>query len=122
MKTITYILLILALFGFCSCTREKETFCTTEFRTITITVSGDNLDSYYTIRQSTGDTIRIARSISQGEKVYPVFDDSYQKTIEDKTESFTFQGIINGIVVVSEPFVIKADKCHIEYVSGRRSI
>ena len=114
---------IFLLFLASSCRDNNENIaCTMEFRIVTITVNGNPLDEYFTVRESTNDTIRIDRSNVTGNNVYPVLDDSYQNIIEGRTENFFFYGKVNGVVTVREPFVIKADKCHIEYVSGRQVI
>ncbi len=106
-----------------SCRDNNENIaCTMEFRIVIITVNGNPLNEYYTVRESTNDTIRIDRSNVTGNNVYPVLDDSYQNIIEGRTENFIFYGKVNGVITAREPFVIKADKCHIEYVSGRQVI
>ena len=107
---------------FIACNEKEEVMCTIEFRTVAITVNGTDLDQYYTIRESTGDTIRIDRGNLPGNKTYPVLDDNFQQTIKNTTENFRFRGFINGTIVVNELFVIKADDCHIEYVSGKTVI
>ena len=123
MKTYLFLLSILTVLVIYACKSSSDgMMCTMEFRTVTITVNGSDLDSYFTIRQLTGDTIRIVRVNISGDKVYPVLDDNFQHLLQDQTENFRFQGMINGNVVVDEPFVIKADKCHIQYVSGRTVI
>lgn len=94
--------------------------CTMEFRTVTITVKGEPLDEFFTIRLKSNDTLRLGRDNMTNENTYPVLDDSFQKLLEGKTEEFRFIGYKNNTMVVNEPFVIRADKCHIEYVSGRR--
>ncbi len=106
---------------FTSCAeKEKPVMCTMEFRTVTITVKGEPLDEFFTIRLKANDTIRFNHDNIPEENVYPVLDDSFQKLLEGKTEEFRFIGYKNNMMVVNEPFVIRADKCHIEYVSGRK--
>lgn len=126
MKIFTLILLIsicsLTVFQSCHKKLINQTYCTLEYRTVSIQVIGDTLDDYYTIRQTSGDTIRINNINSIFENNYPVLDDNYQQHIENSTETFLFYGLINDSIVVREPFVIKADRCHIEYVSGRLQV
>lgn len=114
---LTTALCVLAVFNSC----KDEVYCTEEFRTISITVNGPALDDFYTLRESTGDTLIINHDSIWG-NAYPVLDDNFQKTLEDKTETFRFHGIINDSIVVNEPFVIKADKCHIIFVSGKQEV
>jgi frataxin-like iron-binding protein CyaY len=53
---------------------------------------------------------------------YIVLDDSFQKTIENQTEKFTFKGYNNDLEVVNEVFTIGADKCHIYYIDGKQEV
>jgi hypothetical protein len=94
-----------------------------EWRTIAIIVNGGTLDSYFTIRETTGDTIRLSRDNSPpGTNYYPVLTDGYQPILQGRTENFRFKGFINDSLVVNELFVISADQCHINYVSGNTSV
>lgn len=101
--------------------KENETIRCAQYSVrIVITVNGRILDNYFTIREKTGDTIRIWRDTTLRERnQYPVFGDTYHSLIKGKTENFRFQGFINDTLVVNEPFVIKADECHVDYVSGK---
>ncbi len=111
------------ILGSVACSKKDDGIaCTEEFRSVTITVNGGVLDEYYTIRQSTGDTIRIADGGNIGQNICIVLNDSYQQAIENKTEDFLFKGFINDTLVVDELFKIKADECHIEYVSGKMEV
>jgi hypothetical protein len=53
---------------------------------------------------------------------YTVLDDSYLKQLMDNADSFRFTGTKNGKEVVNEVFVIGADCCHINKVSGNESV
>jgi len=99
-----------------------EKACTEEFRMVTITVNGDQLDDFYTLRLSSGDTIRYDNGNVMDSTTYVVLDDSYQMMLENKTDSFRFEGILNDSLMVSEVFIIKADECHIEYISGKQTV
>ena len=109
---------------FCSCINRNSNaiICTMEFRTIAIKVNGDSLHNFFTIRQNTGDTIRFNQGNIFNKNSYPVLDDSYQSRIVNNAENFRFIGIINDSIVVNELFVIKADQCHIQYVSGNLEV
>lgn len=118
-------LLILAIIMFVSCKSESQNnsvVCTMEFRTITINVQGDTLDHFYTIKVTSGDTIRLNSGNTFGSNTYPVLDDSYQSNIANRTEQFRFVGLKNNAIIVDELFTIKADLCHIEYVNGNQII
>ena len=102
--------------------KDDDVACTMEFRMVQIRVIGAPLEDYYTIRESTGDTLR-HDSFSSGEtEYYTVLDDNFQSVLKGKTETFRFVGIQNDLVVVNEPIVIRADACHIEYVSGKLEV
>jgi hypothetical protein len=108
------------LFTFSCKHKDDEVICTSMFASVGIEVNGMTLDNYYTIRSSTGDTIRITDGLFQN--AYTVLNDNYQQILENKQESFKFIGIKSGIKVVDENFVISADKCHISKVSGVNSV
>ena len=115
---------LIVLWGiFPSCNDKEDVPCTMEFRTIGITVTGDSLTDYYTIRLSTADTLRFIYGNPFIENHwYPVLDDNYQSKIANSQENFRFIGKINDTVVVNEAFIIKADACHIDKVSGKIEI
>lgn len=101
---------------------KQEIMCTQEFRTIGITITGDSLTDFYTIRNSNSDTIRFSTGVDPYSLCYPVLDDSYTSKIANSQESFTFIGEINDTIVVNERYVIKADYCHIDKVSGKSEV
>lgn len=117
-KTILF-LLIAAI----SCTsRTNEVICTMEFRTVNIKVNNATLQDFYTIRESTGDTIRNISGYQPDLNLYPVLDDNSKHLIFNRTENFRFVGIVSDTVAVNEVFSIKADQCHIQYVSGNQEV
>jgi hypothetical protein len=111
------ILSIAVLCGLMACT-EDEWACTMEFRTVGVEITGPDLTDYYTLNRTTADTIRIDRSNVPPQGVYPILDDTYQSMLEGRRENFRFEGWINDSLVVQTDYVIEADKCHINYVSG----
>ena len=124
MKTRFYliILLFLASFSFLACEDILDPIvCTEEFRFVSLEVSGGELDGFFTIRKDTGDTIRFDQQ-ALFDNNYPVLDDTFQETLEGNTEDFEFVGFQQDNEVVREIFEIKADKCHIEKVSGAVSV
>lgn len=116
------IIIFAAVLQLAGCSSPNAIMCTEEFRSIEISVIGAPLEQYYTIRNSTGDTIRINNYHNFTPENYVVLDDSYQQKIQGKTESFTFKGFIGNVLVVNETFVIKADLCHISKVSGKSTV
>ena len=94
--------------------------CTEEFRTVGLEVIGAELDPYFTIRKSTNDTLEVNFEVFQS--FYPVLSDAFQEELEGKVEEFVFVGFVEAKEVVRESFMIKADECHIEKVSGPDSV
>ncbi|TXH60458.1 MAG: hypothetical protein E6Q89_00835 [Bacteroidia bacterium] len=121
MKTwLTFILPIIFALGSSACRQPMGIECKEEFRTVAIEISGLTVDSFLTIRLSTNDTIRNVGFLY--ENYYPVLTDNYQHKLENQTDSFLFLAWKADSLVVQEPFVIKADFCHIYKVSGKEKV
>jgi len=103
----------IGLFSAC----DVEVACTLEFRSVSIELTGGVPDDFYTLRTSTGDTLRFSND-GFGDTFYTVIDDSWQDELQGSEEEFVFEALLDGAVVVSETFVIEADLCHINKVSG----
>lgn len=105
---------------------KNDVACTEEFATIVIElVDSDGnpyiLDSYKTIKKSEQEVIVINDDFSNN-KYYPVLNDLHKNKTTFEGEIFIFEGVNNNVVVVSEEFVINADCCHINLVSGNTKI
>lgn len=123
MKLVSFfILIVVSILIVSSCTKEEEVICTMEWRYISIDVKGGVLDNFYTIRKYTGDTIRYEKDNILGNNSYIILSDNYQNKIKNKEEIFIFKGYITDSLVVNEQYIIKADECHINYVSGKKEI
>ena len=123
MKLVSFfILMVVSILILISCTKDEEVICTMEYRYISIDVKGGILDDFYTIRKYTGDTIRNEKDNIIGSNSYIILSDNYQNKIKNKEEIFIFKGYITDSLVVNEQYVIKADECHINYVSGKKEI
>ena len=123
MKLVSFfILIVVSILIIISCTKDEEVICTMEYRYISIDVKGGILDDFYTIRKYTGDTIRYEKDNIIGNNSYIILSDNYQNKIKNKEEIFIFKGYITDSLVVNEQFIIKADECHIDYVSGKKEI
>ena len=115
------ILVLLGLiFGFYSCNDGEA--CTEDFRTVIITVSGDPLSEAYTIRKDTDEKLNFNHQNALGAESYIVVDDTYVEKMKNQTLDFLFVGVLSGTVVVEEEFTIRADECHVEYVSGNTDV
>ena len=123
MKLVSFfILIVVSILIIISCTKDEEVICTMEYRYISIDVKGGILDDFYTIRKYTGDTIRYEKDNIIGNNSYIILSDNYQNKIKNKEEIFIFKGYITDSLVVNEQYIIKADECHINYVSGKKEI
>ncbi|MCZ2277329.1 MAG: hypothetical protein LC117_05310 [Bacteroidia bacterium] len=116
-----FFVVMLSVFTSCG-EKDKSVACTLEFRQISVKITGEKLDEWYTIRLKNNDTIRWETGHTAGAEYYPVLDDSYQPKLEGKTEEFRFLGFKNNVMLVNEPFIISADKCHINLVNGKSEI
>ena len=104
-----------------ACDADKnDVICTEIFALVTIDVTGGDLDEHFTIRISINDTIRPNQYTLNNS--YTVLDDNYLPELRNSEDKFTFVGLIDKHVVISEEFVIKADECHIAKVSGADTI
>ena len=104
----------------------KDVACTAIFKMITVTVIDSTqqkiqLDRYYTIKTSNNDTLDYtATTIEKG--VFVVVDDNQSKSLQNTQDDFRFIGILNNTIVVDEPYVIGADCCHIDLISGSTEV
>ncbi|MCX6231819.1 MAG: hypothetical protein NTZ33_09775 [Bacteroidetes bacterium] len=121
MKKLIYISLFFFSLVLFSCTKN-EINCTMEFRSVGITITGDSLTKFYTIRNSNHDTIRNSSGIGIFGNIYPVLDDNYQHKLVNTQDYFTFYGFVNDSLKVKEVFEIKADYCHVEKISGKDEV
>ncbi|KAA0992607.1 hypothetical protein [Dyadobacter aurulentus] len=101
---------------------RKDINCTEEFRTVGVKISGEPLSDYYTIRLSTSDTIRAKPGIEPSSGWYWILDDSYKELLKNRKEVFRFIGKRGNATVVDEEYLIEADHCHINKVSGKDEI
>lgn len=96
--------------------------CTDEFRFIALTVSGPALTDFYTVRLSTSDTIRVNGDSIIHNNQYVVLNDLHRPIFQGRQEEFRFIGLRGDTIAVSETYLIRADRCHIEKVSGKDAI
>ncbi len=100
--------------------------CTMMFAMVTVEVKDQQgnkvvLDEYYTTREKTGDKLT-PQSNMPDSGTYTIVDDGFVSILKNKSEQFRFIGKKNGAEVVNEPYVISADCCHVNKVSGKGTI
>lgn len=101
----------------------NNAICTEMFAAVNMSVKDKNgnninLQDYYTINISTGDTLRNNNG-TWPEGAYTVLDDSYVSKMYNKKLQFRFVGRLNNSTVVDETYTISADCCHISKVAGK---
>ncbi len=128
MRKLSLVLLAIPLLS-TKCNKKNDcadAICTQMFAAVTVTVTdkdGNNIDlqDYYTINTTTGDTLRHNNS-TWPEGAYTVLDDGYVSKMYNKTLQFRFVGIKDNAVIADENYTISADCCHISKKSGKETI
>ncbi|MBL7976558.1 MAG: hypothetical protein JNJ85_16690 [Candidatus Kapabacteria bacterium] len=121
-STVHSILIALIILFFTSCNTNNNVACTTVYVSVVVTVHGGVLDKYFTIQNSTGDTIRYKTTSGKSDSLYGVLSDDYIHKFKHEVETFTFKGFVQDSLVINEQYLIKADQCHIYYLSGKTDI
>lgn len=106
--------------------------CTEIYVTLTVSVkndSGDNvaLDSFEVVDTKTGENLTVNYNDSEyqyykEQGLYPIFSDKYQKQYQNSETTISFKGYISNKVVVDQDFVVGADCCHVNLISGPTEI
>lgn len=105
-----------------SCKEDESVICTTEYRQEMLSVKGDSLTDYFTVRLITNDTIRSGEApykFPNGDYQYIIATDSLRKDLNGTIEPFLFIGKIDDTTVISEEYKIGAGECHIFKDSGK---
>lgn len=102
--------------------------CTQFFVTISIEVRDDDgvkipLSSFEVSDKDTGAKIggdyseeQMANFRDNGS--YPIYNDNFVEEHPNENRSIIFKGFIDGDIVVTAPYVVRADCCHVSLVSG----
>jgi len=104
---------------------EKQTYCNEYFSSIAVRVTGVDLQDAYTIRFSTGDTLRFEQNIFQSgpqEYYYTVIDDSFLSVLNKRKENFIFIGKVADTIAIKETYYIGTDDCHVIKIHGKDEI
>jgi len=87
-----------------------------------------HLSQYQTIKNSTGEVVDFSKedpyldSINRANGVYTLLTDGKMFMTSVSGTAFTFRGWINGVEVISEPYLIGNDRCHVKMISGRGEV
>lgn len=125
MKRILIVLTISFLFTSCESDEDNQDgiICTEQFVTVGVALINADLTEWFTIRKSTNDTIQLEGKVEGNISIfYPILNDSFQPLLENTQEEFDFHGYEADELVINEPYIIGADECHIDIISGRTEI
>ena len=121
-KHLLFIIIALPLF-FMSCKKnptntpdEDLLVCTLIFVTESVTVSGTVLDDFYSLRLSTGDTLRL-EDYNSKDQYYPILDDNSIPQTKNIEERIDFVAL-RGDQILKTPYTFTSDGCHIVKTSG----
>jgi len=99
----------------CNKKENSEIACTMEFRIITVEISGPELDDFYSIQISNGDTLRFD-VYTRINNLYPIVDDSF--SVKEGIEKRIDFVAIRGDQIRKSPYTFTSDGCHIIKKSG----
>ncbi len=107
-------------------------FCTEEFVTLVVSVTDASgvaipLDSFEVIDLDTGENLTLESNAQEFETyreqgTYPIFSDTYRIQYQNTKTTISFNGYIASNEVVNESFVVGADCCHVQLISGNTHI
>ncbi len=126
-------LLLFVLVSLISCTQNKQTACTEEYRMLNVTIkdSAANpvlLSRYFVKKTSTGEIIDFSKenpftdSINRIHGIYTLFTDGKMGMTTEGGTGFEFHGIRGTAELVNTPYVDGNDKCHVKLVSGKTEL
>jgi hypothetical protein len=104
---------------------EEQTYCKEYFSFISVRVTGVDLQDAYTIRFSTGDTLRFDQNnyqSGQQESYYTVIDDSFLSVLNERKENFIFIGKVADTIAIKETYYIGTDGCHVIKIHGKDEV
>ncbi|WMX12545.1 MULTISPECIES: hypothetical protein [unclassified Aureispira] len=116
--------LIIGFYQLISCAPtqpQDDIICSTIYKSIDVGINGQQLDRYYTIRISDGDTLKY-EDPNESDSFYPVITDAYHSNLVNKKDSFHFVGFSNGSIIVEQAYIIGGDECHIYLHKGPETI
>jgi hypothetical protein len=86
------------------------------------------LDSTFVTRTSTSEVIRFSQedpwidSVLRLQGIYILFTDGHKHQTSTNGEEFTFYGFLSPDEMVTEPYIIANDLCHVVKVTGRDTV
>lgn len=112
----------------CSDKNECSGVCTAQFVTIAVNIHDENgdhvvLDSFtVTLTDTNKDITEDLHFNPAHSDSYPIINDNFKAEAQSDNLKIQFIGIISDVIVVQENYVIGANCCHIELVSGETEI
>ena len=123
-----------------ACNGHKETeqeecamvVCTEIYVTLTVSIkntSGDiiALDSFEVVDTNTGKNLTENYSDPEyqyykEQGLYPIFSDKYHEQYKNSEAVISFKGYVSNNKVVDQEFIVGADCCHVNLISGPSEI
>ena len=136
MKVFTAAFLMISPLLFLSCIpggNKDGIICTTEYRMLNVSIKDTSgqpvrLNSYFVKKTSTGEIIDLSKespytdSVNRIQGIYFLFTDGKMGLTAPKGSEFEFHGILEGMEIVNEKYIIGNDRCHIQLISGKTEI
>ncbi|WP_224491084.1 hypothetical protein [Robertkochia flava] len=136
-RYLKYVLFFAIVFSFgVSCNSDDDgnqgncgnAVCTEEFRAFDVSVVNRSqepiaLDEFVVTWVESGRNLTLDYSqedleVYQASGMYPLISDSYLSDFRSRVISLTFEGYINGELVVDEDFTVAFDCCHVFLIEG----
>ena len=111
---------LIAALSITSCD-EQDVMCTMEFRMLSIEVLGDSTARMYTIDVRKGDTVE-GHEIFDSNWCFADDGEWFNRLKKDEKRTLEVTAISTGGKKINTSCVITRDECHIEKVSGPKSI
>ena len=137
MKKYLAILLIIGSVVVMSCLSHKhkndDKLCTTEYRMLTISIKDSLLkpvilSDYFVKKTSTGEIIDFAAedpymdSFNRLQGIYFICTDGKMSMTSLQGTDFEFHGFLDSAEIVTEPYIIGNDECHVIMLAGKPEI
>ncbi|MCX6304349.1 MAG: hypothetical protein NT040_05230 [Bacteroidetes bacterium] len=136
MKSTTALLLIIMMPLFLSCIsqdKKDDVQCTMEYRMLMVSVKDPAalpvvLDRHYVVKSSTGDTLDFSKEDPYADSIYRIqgsyiiFTDGKMGMTSKEGALFEFHGLLNGVEIVNEKYLIGKNDCHVQLRSGNTAI
>ncbi|MCI4667505.1 MAG: hypothetical protein MRZ79_05035 [Bacteroidia bacterium] len=120
MEKLILIVAATLLFASTACDTINPVACTEEFRSITVEITGADIDKTFTITND-GDTIH-REDPAMANDFYTIIDDGTTQIEDNEEVDVSFHAYKGDSLLVDEPYVVGRDECHVYKESGKVKI